>query len=326
MSDPSVCDAVRRTIGRYGGNLSAGRSYDLAVIPVEALISPNAGLNPAGVEDVWVGRINQAGEDGRNVAHIALLLAGFPDTIVASWVNRLYGSGMAGGIESMIKGEQLMPKADTAFSRDARIYDTTIGWSFVNPLMEKMHGVYQMHVTAENVADEYRTSCADQDRMALASQRKALAAQTSDIMAQEIVPLSIASKKEVLADVSLDEHPRSTSEEALARLKPLIRVDVTVTAGNASGVNDGASAMMVASDVAAKARGLTPRARIVANAVAGWYATRYGGRPGSCDAQVVKAPQHFGWPARRDQNQRRICGAGASGTEQAWGRQRCSTR
>jgi len=288
MSEAFICDAIRTPIGRYGGALAGVRPDDLAAIPLQALVARNAGVDWAAVDDVVFGCANQAGEDNRNVARMALLLAGLPQSIGAATINRLCGSGMdavgiaarairsgeaqlmiAGGVESMSRAPFVMPKADAAFSRSNAVYDTTIGWRFVNPSMKAKYGIDSMPETAENVAAEYRIGREDQDRMALASQRKALAAQQSGFFDAEITPVSIAQKKGDPIVVNRDEHPRETSLEALGKLKGVVKPDGTVTAGNASGVNDGACALLVASEAAAKAHGLAPRARIVACATAG---------------------------------------------------------
>ncbi len=283
-----ICDAVRTPIGRYGGALSAVRTDDLAAIPIKALMARNAGVDWAAVEDVIYGCANQAGEDNRNVARMASLLAGLPETIPGATVNRLCGSGLdavgtaarairageaelmvAGGVESMSRAPFVMPKADSAFSRDARIFDTTIGWRFVNPLMEKQYGIDSMPETAENVAAEYKIAREDQDAFALRSQSRALAAQKSGFLAKEITPVPVPQRKGPPVMVDRDEHPRETSLEALAKLSAPFRKGGTVTAGNASGVNDGAAALIVASEAAAKRHGLTPRARVLGLATAG---------------------------------------------------------
>lgn len=288
MTEAYICDAIRTPIGRYGGVLSSARADDLAAIPLRALLARNPGLDPAHIEDVIFGCVNQAGEDSRNVARMALLLAGIPPTVAGGTVNRLCGSGLdavasaargvrlgeslvsiAGGVESMSRAPFVMPKAENAFSRSMEVYDTTIGWRFVNPVMKEKYGVEAMPETAENVADEYKISREDQDRMAFASQNKALMAQASGVFAQEIVPVSIPQRKGEPVQVLLDEHPRQTTLQALANLKPIVRPGGTVTAGNASGVNDGACALIVASEEGARRNGLTPRARVVGSAVAG---------------------------------------------------------
>ncbi len=288
MNEAFICDAVRTPIGRYGGSLSSVRTDDLGAIPLRALLERNRGLDPAAIEEVIYGCANQAGEDNRNVARMALLLAGFPQEVPAATINRLCGSGMdavgtiarairsgeielgiAGGVESMSRAPFVMPKADSAFSRANAVYDTTLGWRFVNPKMKAAFGIDQMPETAENVAVEFKVSRADQDAFALRSQARAAAAQKSGFFDAEIVPVSIPSRKGDPVIVDRDEHPRETSIEALARLKPIVRPEGSVTAGNASGVNDGSAAMIVASEAAAKRFGLTPRARLVAMATAG---------------------------------------------------------
>ncbi len=288
MTDAYLCDAVRTPIGRYGGSLAAVRPDDLAAVPLAALKARNPGLDWALVDDLILGCANQAGEDNRNVARMAGLLAGLGVEVPGGTINRLCGSGMdavgiaaraikageaaliiAGGVESMSRAPFVMPKAESAFSRANAVYDTTIGWRFVNTLMKAQYGVGSMPETAENVADEFGVSREAQDRFAAESQRRASAAQASGRFAAEIVPVSVAQRKGEATVVDRDEHPRETSVEALAKLKPIVRPDGTVTAGNASGVNDGAAAMIVASEAAAVRHGLTPRARILGTAVAG---------------------------------------------------------
>jgi acetyl-CoA acyltransferase len=288
MLDAFICDAIRTPIGRYGGALSSVRTDDLAAIPLKALMARNPHVDWAAVADVIYGCANQAGEDNRNVARMALLLAGLPQSVGAATINRLCGSGLdavgiaaraiksgeaqlmiAGGVESMSRAPFVMPKAESAFSRASAVYDTTIGWRFVNPLMKAQVGVDSMPETAENVAAEFGISRADQDKMALASQTKAIAAQKSGFFDAEITPVTIAQKKGDPVIVSKDEHPRETSLDALAKLKGVVKPDGTVTAGNASGVNDGSCALLIASEAAAKANGLTPKARIVGMATAG---------------------------------------------------------
>jgi acetyl-CoA acyltransferase len=288
MNQAFICDAIRTPIGRYGGVLKDVRADDLGAIPLRALIERNPGVDWAQVQDVLYGCANQAGEDNRNVARMAALLAGLPPEVGGATINRLCGSGMdavgsaaraikagetelmiAGGVESMTRAPFVMGKADSAFSRNAAIYDTTIGWRFVNRLMKERYGVDSMPETAENVATDYRISRADQDLFAVASQNKAAAAQQNGTLAQEITPVVIPQKKGDPVTVLQDEHPRATSLEALAKLKSIVRPDGTVTAGNASGVNDGACALLLASEEAAKRHGLTPKARIVGMATAG---------------------------------------------------------
>ncbi|WP_224544918.1 3-oxoadipyl-CoA thiolase [Mesorhizobium sp. CA16] len=289
MTEAFICDYIRTPIGRFGGSLSSVRADDLAAIPLKALVERNAGVDWAAVDDVVYGCANQAGEDNRNVARMALLLAGLPQDIPGSTVNRLCGSGMdavtiaaraiksgeaelmiAGGVESMSRAPFVMPKADAAFSRNAEIYDTTIGWRFVNPLMKKQYGVESMPETGENVAEDFSVSRADQDAFAVRSQDKAVAAQGSGRLAKEITSVTIPQKKGDPVVVSKDEHPRAgTTVETLAKLPAPFRQGGSVTAGNASGVNDGAAALIIASEAAAKKYGLTPIARILGGAVAG---------------------------------------------------------
>ncbi len=288
MREVFICDAVRTPIGRYGGVLSSVRTDDLGAIPLRALLERNPNLDPAAIEEVIFGCANQAGEDNRNVARMAALLAGLPVSVPGGTVNRLCGSGMdavgtiaraircgemdlaiAGGVESMSRAPFVMPKADTAFSRNNAVYDTTIGWRFVNPLMKKQYGIDSMPETAENVADDFKVSREDQDAMAFRSQLRAAAAQKNGFFDGEIVPVSIPQRKGDPVVVNRDEHPRETTIEALGKLKPIVRPDGTITAGNASGVNDGAAAMILATEEAAKRHGLTPRARLVSMATAG---------------------------------------------------------
>jgi len=283
-----ICDAVRTPIGRFGGALAAVRADDLAAIPLRALLERNPQLDPAAIEEVFMGSANQAGEDNRNVARMAALLAGLPHTVPGVTLNRLCASGMdavgtafraiacgemelamAGGVESMSRAPYVMGKADTAFGRTQKIEDTTIGWRFINPKMKEMYGVDAMPQTADNVADEWQISRADQDAFALRSQQRAAVAQQSGFFAEEIVPVVIKGKKgETVVDT--DEHPRAdTTAEALAKLKPVNGPDKTVTAGNASGVNDGAAAMILASAEAVQKYGLKPRAKVLGMASAG---------------------------------------------------------
>ncbi len=288
MTEAFICDAVRTPFGRYAGALSPIRADDLAALPIAELARRNAGVDWAALDDVLYGCANQAGEDNRNVARMGLLLAGLPVEVPGATVNRLCGSGMeaigqiarairagdaeigiAGGVESMTRAPFVMPKADSAFSRANAVYDTTIGWRFVNPRMKAKYGIDAMPETAENVAEDFKVSRADQDAFALRSQQRALAAQASGALAEEIVPVTIPAKKGDPVVVSKDEHPRETSLEALAKLKPIVKEGGTVTAGNASGVNDGACALIVASEAAAKKHGLTPRARVLGMASAG---------------------------------------------------------
>jgi acetyl-CoA acyltransferase len=288
MPEAFLCDAVRTPFGRYSGALATVRTDDLAAIPIRALVQRNGSVDWKAVDDVIYGCANQAGEDNRNVGRMALLLAGLPVDVPGTTVNRLCGSSMdaiaiaaraikagemslaiAGGVESMSRAPFVLPKADSAFSRSARIEDTTIGWRFVNPLTKAKYGIDSMPETAENVAAEFNVARADQDAFALRSQERALAAIAAGRLAEEIAPVTIPAKKGDPIVVERDEHPRETTLEALAKLKAIVRPDGTVTAGNASGVNDGACATLIASEEAANRHGLTPRARIVAAAVAG---------------------------------------------------------
>ena len=288
MQDAFICDALRTPIGRYGGALATVRTDDLAAIPLRALMARNKGVDWTAIDDVVYGCANQAGEDNRNVGRMALLLAGLPVDVPGVTVNRLCGSSMdaigiaaraiksgetslmiAGGVESMSRAPFVMGKADSAYSRVARIEDTTIGWRFVNPLMKSLHGVDSMPETAENVAVDFKVSRADQDAFALRSQQRAAAAIAAGRLAEEIVAVSIPQKKGDPVKVERDEHPRETTLEALGKLKGVVRPDGSVTAGNASGVNDGSCAVLLASAEAARAHGLKPRARVVATAVAG---------------------------------------------------------
>jgi acetyl-CoA acyltransferase len=288
MNDAFICDAIRTPIGRYGGALKDIRADDLGALPLRELMRRNPGVDWSAVDDVIYGCANQAGEDNRNVARMAALLAGLPLEVPGSTINRLCGSGMdavgtaarairagdcalmiAGGVESMTRAPFVMGKADAAFSRQAAIYDTTIGWRFPNPLMKKLYGTDAMPETAENVADDYGISRADQDLFAFNSQAKAARAQKDGILAQEIVPVLLAQKKGDPLTFEHDEHPRISSMEALAKLKGVVRPDGSVTAANASGVNDGACALLLASAAAAERHGLTPKARIVGMATAG---------------------------------------------------------
>jgi acetyl-CoA C-acetyltransferase len=283
-----ICDAIRTPFGRYGGALSSVRTDDLGVVPLKALMARNPKVDWASVSDVLYGCVNQAGEDNRNVARMVSLLAGLPVEVPGATVNRLCGSGLdavgtaaraikageatlmiAGGVESMSRAPFVMPKATSAFSRDNAVYDTTIGWRFVNKLMKEMYGVDSMPETAENVATDYKIEREAQDRMALASQLKAVAAQQRGFFDAEITPVTIPQRKGDAIVVNKDEHPRETSLEALAKLKGVVRPDGTVTAGNASGVNDGACALLIADESTAAKNGLTPRARIVGMATAG---------------------------------------------------------
>ena len=288
MPQAYICDAIRTPFGRYGGALSSVRTDDLGAIPLKALMARNPRVDWQAVTDVIFGCANQAGEDNRNVAHMASLLAGLPLTVPGATVNRLCGSGLdavgtaaraikageatlmiAGGVESMSRAPFVMPKMEVAFGRSNAVYDTTIGWRFINQLMKEKYGVDAMPETAEHVATEHQIGRGAQDRMALASQMKAVAAQQGGHLAREITPVTIAQRKGEPLVVEQDEHPRATSLEALAKLKPIVRPDGSVTAGNASGVNDGACALLLADEATAASNGLTPRARVVGMATVG---------------------------------------------------------
>jgi 3-oxoadipyl-CoA thiolase len=288
MTHAYICDAIRTPFGRYAGALSSVRADDLAAITLKALMSRNVNVDWAAVDDVLLGCANQAGEDNRNVARMAALLAGLPIGVPGATINRLCGSGLdavgtaaraikageaslliAGGVESMSRAPFVMPKMDSAFGRSNAVYDTTIGWRFVNPLMQAQYGVDSMPETAENVATEFNISRESQDLFALASQRKAIAAQQAGVLDAEITPVSIVQKKGDAVRVHQDEHPRATSLDALAKLKGIVRPDGSVTAGNASGVNDGACAVLLANEASAAQHGLTPRARVVGMATTG---------------------------------------------------------
>jgi 3-oxoadipyl-CoA thiolase len=288
MNQAFICDAIRTPFGRYGGALSSVRTDDLAALPIQALMQRNSQVDWAALTDVLYGCANQAGEDNRNVARMAALLAGLPMAVPGATINRLCGSGLdavgsaaraiksgeaqlmiAGGVESMSRAPFVMPKADSAFSRNNAVYDTTLGWRFVNKLMKQQYGVDSMPETAENVAADFKIPRAAQDRMALASQQKAVAAQQRGFFNAEICPVTLPQKKGEPIVVSQDEHPRATSLEALAKLKGVVTPDGTVTAGNASGVNDGACALLLANEQTAQQHGLTPRARVLGMATAG---------------------------------------------------------
>ncbi|MEL4377217.1 3-oxoadipyl-CoA thiolase [Brucella cytisi] len=289
MTEAFICDYIRTPIGRFGGALSSIRTDDLAAIPLKALVERNPALDCEAIEDVIFGCANQAGEDNRNVARMAALLAGYPVTATGTTINRLCGSGMdavlaaarairageaelmiAGGVESMSRAPFVLPKADSPFSRRAEIHDTTIGWRFVNPVMKAQYGIDSMPETGDHVAVDYAVTRADQDEFALRSQKKAAAAQSNGRLAQEITPVSIPQRKSDPVVVGADEHPRETTLDALAKLKPINRLEgATVTAGNASGVNDGAAALIIASEAAARKFGLTPVARVLGGATAG---------------------------------------------------------
>ncbi len=289
MTEVFICDAVRTPFGRYGGALSSIRTDDLATLPIKALIERNPSVDWGAIDDVIYGCVNQAGEDNRNVARMALLLAGLPQTVPGSTVNRLCGSSLdavgtaaraircgetqlmiAGGVESMSRAPFVIPKSDSAFSRAAKIEDTTIGWRFVNPVMKSKYGIDSMPETAENVAEEFKVGRAEQDAFALRSQQRWAAAQARGFYRSEIVRVSVPGKKGAMTTVDRDEHPRPEATlEGLAKLKGVVKPEGTVTAGNASGVNDGACAMILASDAAAKKHKLNPRARVLAMATAG---------------------------------------------------------
>jgi acetyl-CoA acyltransferase len=288
MTDAFVCDAVRTPIGRYGGTLAGVRADDLAAAPIQALMARNPSVDWAALDDVIYGCANQAGEDNRNVARMAVLIAGLPIEVPAVTLNRLCGSGLdavafaarmirsaeaeliiAGGVESMSRAPYVISKPEAAFARDAQMFDTTMGWRFVNPLIRQQYGIDSMPETAENVAEQYGITRADQDAFALRSQQRALKAQASGLLAEEQIPVAVKSKKGESVLVTKDEHPRETSLEALAKLPTPFRKSGSVTAGNASGINDGACALLVASERAVARFGLVPRARIVGSAVAG---------------------------------------------------------
>ncbi|TDN49493.1 3-oxoadipyl-CoA thiolase [Scandinavium goeteborgense] len=288
MNQAFICDAVRTPFGRFGGTLSTLRADDLAALPLKALLERNPGLDPARIDDVIYGCANQAGEDNRNVARMALLLAGLPESVPGSTVNRLCGSSLdaigiaaraiksgetqlmvAGGVESMSRAPFVMGKAESAFSRSMKMEDTTIGWRFINPLMKAMYGVDSMPETAENVADEFGISRADQDAFALRSQQRTALAQEKGLFDDELIAVSVPQRKGDALNFARDEHPRSTSLESLAKLKGVVRADGSITAGNASGVNDGACALLLASEQALIAHDLQPMARVVGVATAG---------------------------------------------------------
>ena len=288
MSPAYICAYIRTPIGRFGGSLSSVRADDLGAIPLKAIMAQNPNLDFEAIDEVVFGCANQAGEDNRNVARMSSLLAGMPVSVPGTTINRLCGSGMdatitgaraiasgeadlviAGGVESMSRAPFIVPKAETAFSRSMEIHDTTIGWRFINPLMKKQYGVDSMPETAENVADDFKISREDQDAFAVRSQAKAAQAQTNGRFAKEITPVTIPQKKGDALIVDTDEHPRATTIDALGKLRPIVRADGTVTAGNASGVNDGAAAILLASEAAVKKFGLTPIARVLGGATAG---------------------------------------------------------
>ncbi|MCB1385724.1 MAG: 3-oxoadipyl-CoA thiolase [Nitratireductor sp.] len=316
MAEAFICDYIRTPIGRFGGALSSVRTDDLGAIPLKALIARNGKVDWQAVDDLYYGCANQAGEDNRNVGRMALLLAGLPEAIPGNTINRLCGSGMdaviaaarairageaelmiAGGVESMSRAPFVMPKAETAFSRDNAVYDTTIGWRFVNPLMKAQYGIDSMPETAENVAEDFAISREDQDAFALRSQQKAASAQKSGRLAQEITPVELPRRKGDPVVVDADEHPRETTLEKLAALRAPFRAGGSVTAGNASGVNDGAAALIVASEAAAKKHGLTPIARILGGAAAGLAPRIMGFGPAPATkklcARLAITPQDF---------------------------------
>ena len=307
MRQVFICDAIRTPIGRYGGALASVRTDDLGAIPIRALMQRNARVDWAAVDDIYYGCANQAGEDNRNVARMAALLAGLPDVVPGATINRLCGSGLdavnlaaraircneaelmiAGGVESMTRAPFVMGKADSAFSRTARIEDTTIGWRFVNPLMKTKYGIDSMPETAENVAAEFGVARADQDAFALRSQQRYARAHAAKFFEAEITPVEIPQKKGDPIKFSVDEHPRETSLEALAKLKGVVKPDGTVTAGNASGVNDGSCAVLLASEAAAVKYGLKPRARVIATATAGVAPRIMGIGPAPATQKVLK--------------------------------------
>ena len=302
-----ICDAIRAPIGRYAGSLSSVRADDLGAVPIKALMERNPQVQWDQVDDVIYGCANQAGEDNRNVARMSSLLAGLPPQAPGATINRLCGSGMdaigtaarsiasgenhlmiAGGVESMSRAPFVMPKAESAFSRSNAVHDTTIGWRFINPLMKQAYGVDSMPETAENVADDFKINRADQDQMAVRSQNKAAAAQASGRFAKEITPVVIPQKKGEPIIVTQDEHPRATTMEILGKLKPIVRPDGTVTAGNASGVNDGACALLLASEEAVKKYGLKPRAKIIGMATAGVAPRIMGIGPAPASKKLLK--------------------------------------
>ncbi|MCK2095031.1 3-oxoadipyl-CoA thiolase [Thauera aromatica] len=307
MTEVFICDGIRTPIGRYAGALSSVRTDDLAALPIRALLERNAGLDPAAIDDVYYGCANQAGEDNRNVARMAALLAGLPTSVPGATLNRLCGSGMdavgtaarairageadlmiAGGVESMSRAPFVIAKADTAFSRSAKIEDTTIGWRFVNPRMKAQFGIDSMPETAENVAQQYGIGRADQDAFALRSQARYAAARARGFFDGELLTVEIPQRKGEPLRVSADEHPRETTLEALGRLKGVVRPDGTVTAGNASGVNDGSVALLLANEAAAKRHGLTPRARVVGMATAGLEPRIMGMGPAPATRKVLE--------------------------------------
>ncbi len=332
MRQVFICDAIRTPIGRYGGALANVRTDDLGAIAIKALMQRNAKVDWAAVDDVYYGCANQAGEDNRNVARMAALLAGLPDAVPGATINRLCGSGLdavglaartirsqeaelmiAGGVESMTRAPFVMGKADSAFSRTAKIEDTTIGWRFVNPLMKAKYGIDSMPETAENVAAEFGIARADQDAFALRSQQRYARAHAAKFFEAELTPVEIPQKKGDPIRFIADEHPRETSLEALAKLKGVVRPDGTVTAGNASGVNDGSCAVLLASEEAAAKYGLKPRARVIAMATAGVAPRIMGIGPAPAIAQGAEAGEARDRPDGCDRAERSIRGAGPGG-------------
>ena len=330
MTEAFLCEGARTPVGRYGGALSAVRPDDLLAHVIRAALAKAAKLDPRAIDDVYAGCANQAGEDNRNVARMAALLAGLPQTVPAATINRLCGSGLdaigtaaravrageidlaiAGGVESMSRAPFVQGKASEAFSRHAEIFDTTIGWRFVNPLMKAQYGVDSMPETAENVAEEFQIGRADQDAFALRSQARAAAAQESGRLAREIAPVEIRDRKGHLTTVAHDEHPRETSLEKLAALPTPFRKGGTVTAGNSSGVNDGAAAVIVASSAAVERHGLRPLARVVGLATAGRGAAHHGLWPRAGDGETDGAARAEDRRFRRDRAQRGVRRAGA---------------
>jgi len=309
MNEVFICDAVRTPFGRYGGALSSIRTDDLATLPIKALMERNLSVDWGAIDDVIYGCVNQAGEDNRNVARMALLLAGLPEKVPGATVNRLCGSSLdavgtaaraircgetqlmiAGGVESMSRAPFVVPKADSAFSRAAKIEDTTIGWRFVNPIMKAKYGIDSMPETAENVAEEFRVARSDQDAFAFRSQQRWAAAQAKGFYRDEIVPVSVAGKKGAAVSVDRDEHPRPDATlEGLTKLKGVVKPEGTVTAGNASGVNDGACAVILASEAAMKKHKLTPRARVIGMATAGVAPRIMGVGPAPATRKVLES-------------------------------------
>lgn len=307
MSEAYICDGLRTAFGRYGGSLSQVRADDLGAVPLRALMERYPSADWSQLDDVLYGCANQAGEDNRNVARMSALLAGLPIDVPGMTINRLCGSGLdaigsaarairagdaefilAGGVESMSRAPFVMPKASTAFSRENAVYDTTIGWRFINPLLKAQYGVDSMPETAENVADQFKISREDQDLFAFRSQQYTAQAQAAGILAEEITPVFVPQRRGEPIRVDVDEHPRETTLEALAKLRPIVRADGTITAGNASGVNDGAAALIVASEAAAKKHGFVPKARVVAMVSAGVEPRIMGIGPEPASRKVLK--------------------------------------